>query len=259
VITEDQVVVMFAKANPVPSLDLLDPIESVDLGHLTDEIERSGEMTEVKTEKQQVSPQRPAWLMPALATLAIVTAIGLFMASRGPQIAATPVDRATAFWVAVADGDAEAAISYVDPTVAESGEANIYGRAHSLEGQFAWYEAVGFQWTLDECIETDQGQVECTVAGSNAWSDALGEEPVPATYIMEVGPNGITAMIDKDDGFARRWADVSFLVFAEWVERNNPRDAAVMWTDMDVNDVNQEMLDLFEIHTARFVEAQTEG
>ena len=28
-ITDDQVVAMFAKANPVPSLDLLDPIEPV--------------------------------------------------------------------------------------------------------------------------------------------------------------------------------------------------------------------------------------
>ncbi|HEX5671779.1 MAG TPA: hypothetical protein VFY46_03560 [Acidimicrobiia bacterium] len=256
-ITEDQVVAMFAKANPVPSLDLLDPVEPLDPGHLEDRSKRSWEMTELKTEKQQVPPRQARWLVPALATLAIVTAIGLFMASRGPQIAATPVDMATAFWVAVADGDAEAAIAYVDPAAAtESGGANIFGRAHSLEGQFEWYESVGWQWTLDECIQTDQGQAECAVAGSNAWSDALGEEPVPGTYIMEVGPKGITAMVDKDEGFARRWGEVSFLVFADWVERNHPSDAAVMWSD---SDINQEILDLFEVNTARFVAEQTGG
>lgn len=256
-ITEDQVVAMFAKANPVPSLDLLDPIEPVDPGHLEDRSERSWDMTELKTEKQQVSPRRPPWLVPALATLAIVTAIVLFMASRGPQIAATPIDQATAFWVAVVDGDRDTAVSHLDPAVVESREASPWGRAFTLEDQFAWYDVVGWQWALDHCIETREGAVECSVSARNAWTDALGEEPVTGTYIMEIGENGITAMVDKDEGFGRQWSEVSFGVFADWVERNNPRDAAIMF-DFDV-DVSPEILELYETNTERFVDAQTGG
>ncbi len=256
-ITEDQVVAMFAKANPVPSLDLLDPVEPLDPGHLEDRSERSRGMTELKTtEEHETAPRRPRWLVPALAAVVIAVAIGMFMTSRGPQIVATPVDKATAFWVAVADGDRETATSYLDPTAAESGEANTYGRAQTLEGQFEWYEAVGFEWALDECIETDQGNVECTVAGSNDWSDALGQDPVPGTYLMGFGDGGITAIVDKDDSFANRWLQLVFEPFSIWVTANHPADAMTMWSE---SDVNPEILELFRINTARFVQAHTEG
>ena len=239
-ITEDHVVAMFAKANPVPSLDLLDPIGPVNPGHLKDRSERSLDMTEMKTEKQQVSPRRPP-----------------FMASRGPQIAATPIDQATAFWVAVVDGDRDTAVSHLDPAVVESREASPWGRAFTLEDQFAWYDVVGWQWALDDCIETREGAVECSVSARNSWTDALGEEPVTGTYVMEIGENGITAMVDKDEGFGRQWSEVSFEVFADWVERHNPRDAAIMF-DFDV-DVSPEILELYETNTERFVDAQTGG
>ena len=51
---EDQVAVLFARANPVPSLDLLDPIDPVDIDALRDESERSSAMSEVKT----IEPRR---------------------------------------------------------------------------------------------------------------------------------------------------------------------------------------------------------
>ncbi len=256
-ITEDQVVAMFAKANPVPSLDLLDPVEPLDPGHLEDRFERSRGMTELKTEKEQVSPRRAPWLVPALVTLAIVTAIVLFMASRGPQIATTPVDQATAFWVAVVDGDRDTAVSHLDPAVVESREASPWGRAFTLESQFAWYDVVGWQWTLDDCIETSEGAVECSVSARNAWTDALGEGPVMGTYVMEIGEEGITAMTDKFDGFGQQWSEVSFEPFAIWVEANHPADAMIMF-DFEA-DVNPEILDLYEINTERFVQAKTEG
>ncbi len=46
---EDQVVALFAKANPVPSLDLLDVVEPLDMGHLADLPERSSAVTEAST------------------------------------------------------------------------------------------------------------------------------------------------------------------------------------------------------------------
>jgi hypothetical protein len=256
VITEDQVAVLFAKANPVLSLDLLDPVEPVNLEHLEDRSERSRDMTELKTKgsggEVRRWSQRPGLLVAAIAAAVLAIGIGVFMTSQGPQIAATPVDRATAFWVAMAAGDRETAIAQMATGATAVGRANTFGRAHTLQGQFDWYESVGFHWAIDECIETAEGEIECTVFGRNAWSDALGVEPVIGTFVMEVGEDGITEIAEKDESFTSQWLPLAFDVFAIWVWANHPADAAVMFTD---GDVNPEILDLYEINTERFVEA----
>jgi hypothetical protein len=259
VITDDQVAALFARANPVPSLDLLDPVEPVDIDSLREQSERSREMTEVKTPESSEDARRgnprPGLLVAAAAAVTLAIGLGVFIASRGPLTPATPIDRATAFWTAMANGDRDTALALLAPG-AESGRANTFGRAFTLPGQFDWYEAVRFRWALDQCLETPEGDIECMVSGRNAWSDALGVEPVPGTYVMEVGEDGITAIDDKQDSFASRWSPLVFERFFRWVEANYPADAAVMWADVDVT---PEILDLFEINTQRFVEAQTGG
>jgi len=70
VITDDQVAAMFAKANPVPSLDLLDPVEPLDPGHLEDRSERSRDMTDIETiqpkkeERRRGHELRSGWRSP---------------------------------------------------------------------------------------------------------------------------------------------------------------------------------------------------
>ena len=54
---EDQVAALFANANPVPSLDLLDPVEALDMEHLAYLSERSSVMTDVETE--EMKPEGP--------------------------------------------------------------------------------------------------------------------------------------------------------------------------------------------------------
>lgn len=255
-ITEDQVVAMFAKANPVPSLDLLQP---VDLEHLEDRSERSGNVTELKTSENDDNARRwsrkPGPLVAAIAAVVVLAiGIGMFMASRGPQIAATPVDRATAFWVAMAAGDRETAIAHLEPAPADSGEANTFGRAPTLESQFDWYQVVGWEWTLEECIETAGGEVECTASASNAWSEALGVEPVTGTFVMEASENGFTRIVDKDESFLGQWTTMVFDLFVDWVVANHPDDADMMF-DFSI-ELNPEILDLYEINTERFVQAQ---
>jgi hypothetical protein len=191
----------------------------------------------------------------AVGVAAVVIAIGLgiVLATRGRETAVAPVDRAVAFWEAVEADDREAALGQVDPAVRDSGEANIFGRSSTLEGNFDWYEATGWQWALDGCIEIEGGVIECTVTARNDWSDAIGLEPIVGVYAVRIGQDGITDFIDKDENFRSQWIPQSFEVFAGWVDTHHPADAAIMF-DRD-RDLDPEMLELYRINTARFVEA----
>jgi hypothetical protein len=189
----------------------------------------------------------------AAAVAALVTAIGIgaVLANREPETA-SPLDRATAFWTAVSAGHRETAVSYLDPDAADSREASPFGRAFTLERQFDWYEVTGWQWTLHECLEVDDGGIECRVSARNDWSDAIGLEPIVGVHVMEFGDEGITAVIDKDENFRSQWIPLSFEVFAGWVETHHPEDAVIMFGD---DDVNQQILDRYRINTDRFVAA----
>lgn len=187
----------------------------------------------------------------AIAAVVIAIGIGAMVATRGSQTT-SQLDRATDFWVAVSAGDREAALSYLDPLAAQSGDANLFGRASTLEANFDWYEAVGWEWTLDQCVEVDGGGIECTVTTRNDWSDAIGLEPIVSVHQVEVGDTGITAIIDKDENFRSQWIPRSFEVFANWVETHHPEDVLIMFGP---DDLNPQILDLYEINTERFVEA----
>ncbi len=171
------------------------------------------------------------------------------------EAAASPTDQATEFWEAVASGDVEAATAAVDPGALESGSVNLFGRAATLDAQFDWYEAVGWEWALDECVESEDGSPVCTVTATNSWSDALGVEPVGGTYQIEVSETGITGIEDVGAPFIERWSPRAFEVFANWVVDNHPDDADVMF-DFSVS-TNDEILELYRVNSERFVEAQS--
>lgn len=258
---EDRVATLFAEANPVPSLDMLEPLEPVDLDSLEERSERSWEMTEVKrreTSTERRPGTRSPVLLVAMAAVVVATGIGVYMATRGgAPVVATPVDRATAFWTAVEAGDREAALAQVSPEALAADEVNTFGRAHTLDGQFDWYESVGFRWALDRCVEATAEEIECTVTAANDWTDALDVDPVEATYVMEVDEDGVTAIIDPLDRFGMEWSTVAFEVFADWVATNHPDDAELMF-NFDLP-TDQEILDLYRRNTDRFVEAHTGG
>ncbi len=79
--TEGQVMALFAKANPVSSLDLLDPVEALDMEHLAHLSARSSEMTEVKTDEMKPEgPGRGPRLALAVAMgVIVVAALGLLL------------------------------------------------------------------------------------------------------------------------------------------------------------------------------------
>jgi hypothetical protein len=192
---------------------------------------------------------------PAIAGV-LVTAV-LWAAACGEDTTSTRLADAETFWEAVAANDSEGALAMVDPAAHESAAVALFGRAQTLEGQFDWYESVGWEWTPGECVEGDAGSVECTATASNAWSEALGVDPVTGTFVVQFGENGITEVVDKDDSFANQWLPMVFEVFADWVNANHPDDAEVIFNFEA--DVNSEILNLYEVNTDRFVEAQKSG
>lgn len=170
---------------------------------------------------------------------------------------AAPVDEvelATAFWEALAAGDRDTALGLVSTDLLDPGAVSQFGRAQTLEGQFDWYESVGWVWTFEGCVMGDTGFVECTANGSNAWSDALGIEPVPGTFRVRFDDEGIVLVDDVFPSFESEWVRTVFSEFAEWVQANHPEDADVMFNLND--DVNPEILGLYEVNTERFVDAQ---
>lgn len=165
------------------------------------------------------------------------------------------VAQATAFWKALASGDREDALGLVDPAATESSRVSPYGRAGTLAGQFDWYEAVGWRWTFDECVMIDSERAQCSAAASNPWSDALDVEPVAAQFFMTFSDAGITS-VSVGGVFPSEWGSMVFNPFADWVQQNHPEDAATMFAP---EDVNADILALYEVNTERFVEAHENG
>lgn len=171
-----------------------------------------------------------------------------------PVPSPAPALVATAFWEALATGDREATLGFVDPAAVDSPGPSPFGRAQTLGGQFDWYESVGWEWQLDECVDTNETTAECTASARNSWSDVLGVEPVSGTFIVRFGDGGITDVDDKFATFLGQWSPQVFEIFADWVTENRPDEAAIMF-DFDV-EINSEILGLYEQNTTRFVEAQ---
>lgn len=200
-----------------------------------------------------------------VAIVALVLAIGSGGSSQVIDVAderddatvvAGRVGVAEAFWEAVAAGERETALGYVDPAEVDSGFLALHGRAFTLDDQFDWYEVVGWRWRLGECTTSNAGPdtVECTISARNAWSDSLGLEPITGSYSLRFSEAGIVELRNPLGEFAGQWNADVFGVFEDWVRENHPADADIMFNfSVDVND---EILRLYELNTARFVDAQ---
>lgn len=87
---EDQIAALFANANPVPSLDVFDPVEPLDMDRLEKRPERSSAMTDTKTDRLRVEgPDRWRRLVPVLAIPVIVLVALLIFVNRNSEVATT--------------------------------------------------------------------------------------------------------------------------------------------------------------------------
>jgi hypothetical protein len=230
VITDDQVASLFAKANPVPSLALLDPIGSMNLEHLEDRSGRSRGMTELKTiQEPKAEPRRPRWLVPALvAALALVIAIPVYLSRQSPVADdSTPAEGiALAYLEALASNDVNTLQEIVSPTASDVD-------TNDQSGILAWQAAVGIVITRLGCTEVEQygadgAVVHCPWVYDSKWHHAVGLEPSSMLQVFHIRDGKIqdeSETNSRTPDLAQMWES-----FRSWVEENHPEDVTTMYT-----------------------------
>jgi hypothetical protein len=230
--SEDQAAALFARANPVPSLDLLEPIEAVDVEPLRTRAGRGRGMAELKPARETRSRQRP-WLMPAMATVGVIVVAVSVLINVTPLSNATPAARlGSAFMDALNEHDGLA----------------IRGMYALEDQELKWNpdnwvavtefnRALGFVYGDVECHErppisyagTEATGVECSWTLQHDLTEALGLQETQGTYEVYVSGEEIVRAVET-------WRDPStmdrsFAEFRVWVERNHPEDSWAMFSD----------------------------
>jgi hypothetical protein len=224
---------LFAKANPVPSLALLDPIGSMDLEHLEDRTGRSSGMTELKTiEEQKAGPRRPRWLVPALvALLVLVIAIPVYLSRQAPVAdERTPAEGIAIAYVEALDAnDVDTLREVVAPTATDVDR-------NDQSGILAWQDAVGIVITRLGCTEveqygTDGAVVHCPWVYDSKWHRALGLEPTSMLQVFLIRDGQIQQLSETNS----RAGDLNLIwvSFRSWVEESHAEDVTTMYTTGD--------------------------
>ncbi|MGH8951541.1 MAG: hypothetical protein ACRDX9_08950 [Acidimicrobiia bacterium] len=284
---EDQVAAMFAKANPVPSLELLDPIEPVDMDSFRDRSERRGEMPDLKTitatnsrfgrpelKTIPATDLRPGrqWLAPAMAAIAIlVVAIPILIGVTPLGSNPTPAEQvASAFMDAVNEHDGLAIRGmYALEDLELKWNPDLWPAVTDLN------RALGFEYSDVTCVErppisyagTETTPVECSSTLQQDLTTALGLEATEATYTLYVSDGELMRALETwraSGGMAQALRE-----FRAWVLQNHPDDywtmyssptnsrRTVLYADHHVS-VEPESLALWERYVDEFV-AEHEG
>ncbi len=252
-ITDDQVVALFARANPVPSTALLDPIESVDIDSLRNRSERSRAMSEVETtsaKPEAVGRRSP--LVPVLAVVAIAVIALTVLLTRDDGVA-SPESVANAYMEARENLDAEAAQALFAPDARVAEEGFDLSQIPAL---FAWYRASNWNWTPGEC-PVSAGEVEamarCSYQFENDWTRGLGHAPVTGEIQIVVSDGQIVSLTSYLD--TAQFGDVweGFLI---WIEQNHPDDFDQMYVPGGTAPlIDENSIALWEQYTDEFVAA----
>lgn len=172
----------------------------------------------------------------------------------GVVVDASPVAVASAYWEALEAGDVDAALATVHPNLRDGDFVSPPGRGDSIVSSLAWYEVVGWEWTFGSCRADTDVVAICFATARNAWSDALGVEPVTGEFRLRLIDGVIISVELWTDSFVSQWGPQVFEVFVRWVEANHPEEAAIMFSE---NPIDDEILELYRVNTERFVAAQT--
>jgi hypothetical protein len=250
---EDQVAALFAKANPVPSLDLLDPVELVDIAGLVEQTKRSRVMVEVETFESAKERQGPkaGWVIGIAATVAAVMVAGSLL-NREPSPAASPGDVATAFIAAASAQDREAAAELLAPE-AFLGWVDMEAWEHD--------RAIGLSFDVQDCevMGTVGGStpVDCTTLVETDLTRALGLEPATGSYRVVVDESGQIVLAELNmiglGGLPEAEDE-----FRTWVEANHPDDIEVMYDPDGSNHFSLESVALWDQYVDEYL-ASLEG
>jgi len=161
-------------------------------------------------------------------------------------------DVATEFWEALAAGDRQATLDLIATASMDSIVLPPAGLIEAPTDQFDWYQAVGWQWRIESCVDAEAGTAECTASATNTWSEAMDLDPVVGRFLVQVSDQKVTTISETGDPFSDQWLSFVFPSFFNWVTANHPDDAATMFeTD---SGLTEEILELYELNTIRFVD-----
>ncbi len=265
--TEDRVMAVLARANPMPEEDSLD-LSTDGVTYLATLEQRSREMTQLDTRPVEARKSTRSRLVAVAAAVVVVigTALVLLTQNQEPPVATEPPPTtlgtpttipeaseelspqlqdalavATAFTQARADRDIQ---SMNDNAIEGHINGLIVGSLGAMPDELAWQEAVGWSMEVEGCEgshhEVGGSTVRCDVSHSNSISEALGEGPHEGAYFMKVlhagDEKGLTPI---NETTVTESLQISFPVleftistwrpFVAWLETNHPEDVSLMF------------------------------
>lgn len=274
--TEDRVMAVLARANPMPEDDSLE-LSTDAVTYLATLEQRSSEMTQIDTRPAEVRKPSRSRLVAVAAGVVVVVGAALVLLTRNdkPPVVtqltsttlATPTTIpeatqelspqleealavATAFNLARADMDIEG--------MSESGiEGHVNGffvsSLETIPDEFDWLMAVGWTTEVQGCEITNPDltgtTVRCDVTHSDALSDALDQGPYEGAYHMRVGYAGdeklgvtinettVTESLFMDFP-SFQFTSGTWRPFVTWLEDNHPEDVSSMFAgEVQSNDI----------------------
>jgi hypothetical protein len=261
VITDDQVVALLGKANPVPSLDLLDPVEPVDLGRLEDTTERTWEMTTVEKEVVRRSTPIRSRLLPILAALGAILVSAPLLFNGMASINDSPGLVADSYMSARAEHDWEGIKALFDQEIPERSVEVMVDR-----DTWDYQRAVGLTYRNLGCERVSSGPrgslVDCETQVDTRVSRLLGLEPAQGLISILVGDGQIqrVSLAIPDDPTARPnlglivALDEAYDAFRDWIREHHPEAEDTMYDLARSGPVlNPESIALWEQYTDEYV------
>jgi hypothetical protein len=225
--TLDQIDQMVRQANPVPDLNVLEPVDASVL--VLDQRRRTEMQTHDRIEVDQVpkDPRRNLFIgIAAVAAIVVGVLVFLRPLDGAPVAADQPVDVAIAFIQAYGSFDVDKAASYL---AADADLSRLEAGVEGWQLGVRWLEAVGFKVVLDSCDGSTPGTVHCVFAFHAIRSDEIGLGPFDgSTFDFRILDGEIVSasMVWNIDEFGPQvWEP-----FAGWVAETYPEDVAILYT-----------------------------
>jgi hypothetical protein len=256
-ITDDEVMRLFERADPARSNDVTPTIDA--WGYLDALVTRSNDMTIIESETTApIEPTKPPrWAMITLAAAAVVAIVGggIVLASRDEPaqpvtnqpaavtepapIESTPsaIDVARGFVDAFGASDAAQAISYMAGGAEFSGVLTQSTTKHpsdELRTLIPLAQSMGWKMAIDGCEQRDVTAagttVRCTFDFHYLRSEELGLGPFSGSYFDVTVLDGqvvdVAGHCQIDEFSPQVWDP-----FTSWLTANYPSDAAAMLND----------------------------
>jgi hypothetical protein len=254
--TLDQIDQLVRKANPVPDLNVLEPVETSVL--VLDQQRRTEMQTHDRVEVDQLPREPRRNLFIGIAAVAAIV-VGVLVFLRPPDGAPVadqpPIEVATAFVKAFGAFDIDEAVSYLAPNV-DLGD--FYESEDRLRLGNRMLEAQGFKLMLNSCQEesssTPETTVRCTFNFHDIRSDEIGLGPFRgSTFEFRILGGEIVwlSMLWEIEDFSPQvWEP-----FSIWVSQTYPDDFAIMYTDSSAHfeRLTEESIALWEQRSREYV------